>query len=93
MCRPFHIFILGYLAPESSSKRHSACVGRDEESSVLICAVLVLATQRMDALDRALTGQLSQVQPVPQLQEPELEHPQLPILMNLLGLQLVWWFG
>lgn len=38
-----------------------------------------------------LTGQLAQVQPEPQLQEPEVEHPQSPAMMNdLIDVCLGW---
>ena len=62
-------------------------------AGVVIKTPFCLRRSRRGKFSAYLWGQLSQVQPVPQLQEPELEHPQLPILMNLLGLQLVWWFG
>lgn len=53
----------------------------------LICAAVHISGESTAEREK-LTGQLSQVQPVPQLQEPELEHPQLPILMICLRLWL-----
>jgi hypothetical protein len=63
---------------------------RESEADPVICTVL-LVNVRMPSrsCNKLLTGQLGQVQLEPQLQVPEVEHPQSPMMND--GLMFVWY--
>jgi hypothetical protein len=64
-------------------------------SGPIICAVIVLVVETQMRGGSRRTGQLSQVQPEPQLQVPDELQPQLPMIIRMIfrtgeALESVW---